>query len=491
MNWLIECFSRKVVCETHWNRFQVPGSKALKEAEHASAGRSHPTVEHGHSIDSVLPKSRGKRARSFEEFPFGPGTPDEETPWGLEENAAEIARLNAESESEDELEDAIRTVRNLGSLPLEPSFDEEESLSVEDADAEHELTSKAGKENAKFMCMERHDGNNEDNPNAQTIEKLLQMAEYYSATGDQWRTRAYRQAIAALRKQTQFIRTKQEALAVAGIGERIAEKIQEIVSTGNLQRLDNAQIDPRDKTLRLFMGIYHVGFPTASRWIAEGHRTLDDLYQNASLNRNQRIGIEHYDDFKQRIPREEVIQHAAIVKKELEAADRGLQMIIGGSYRRGSKDCGDIDILIFKKDAGMENIQTLMTGAVIPKLTARGFLKSALASSHHQDSGSQWHGASALPGAKVWRRIDLLFVPWESLGAALIYFTGNDYFNRSLRLHASRKQMRLNQHGLYADVMRGQGRERITDGKLLEGHDEKRIFKILGVTYRPPEHRNP
>ncbi|EXJ85924.1 hypothetical protein A1O1_06293 [Capronia coronata CBS 617.96] len=477
VNWLIECFSRRAVCDTHWNRFQVSGSEALKETnKEQQQHQSKPLIEHEDSID--------KHAV------------DEETPEGLEANAAECALLDAETESEDELDNAIRDVRSLGSLSIDPSFDDGAKSPGDEPPVDQEPApfhgdGKARKENAGFMCMEKHDGGKGDNPNEQTIVKLLKMADYYSATGDQWRTRAYRQAVAALRKERRLIRTKQEALTVRGIGDRLAEKIQEIVSIGKLQRLDNAEADPRDKILRLFMGIYHVGFPTASRWIAEGHRTLEDLYQKADLNRNQRIGIEHYEDFQQRIPRAEVAQHAAIVKKALRAADTEAQMIIGGSYRRGSADCGDIDILIFKKDAGLDQIRALMMETVIPELTAQGFLKVALATTHHQDSGSKWHGASALPGSKTWRRLDLLFVPWAELGAALIYFTGNDYFNRSLRLHASRKQMRLNQHGLYADVMRGQGRERITQGRLLEGHDEKRIFEILGVTYRPPEHRNP
>ena len=44
------------------------------------------------------------------------------------------------------------------------------------------------------------------------------------------------------------------------------------------------------------------------------------------------------------------------------------------------------------------------------------------------------------------------------MGVALLYFTGNDIFNRNMRLLASKKGMRLNQHMLFKDVMRGPGR---------------------------------
>ena len=34
-----------------------------------------------------------------------------------------------------------------------------------------------------------------------------------------------------------------------------------------------------------------------------------------------------------------------------------------------------------------------------------------------------------------------------------------------------------------------QGRVKLTDGTLVEGKDEKKIFAALGVPWRPPEHR--
>jgi DNA polymerase IV len=50
--------------------------------------------------------------------------------------------------------------------------------------------------------------------------------------------------------------------------------------------------------------------------------------------------------------------------------------------------------------------------------------------------------------------------------------------------------MRLNQHGLFKDVIEGKGRVKITEGELVEAHNELMIFEIPGVPYRPPEHRN-
>ena len=300
----------------------------------------------------------------------------------------------------------------------------------------------------------------------------------------------YRKAISALGKQKTKVETKEQAQAIPQIGGRLADKIEEIVLTSKLQRLESAKSDPNEQVMQLFMGIYGVGLAVASKWISQGHRTLDDIRAKVDLTTNQRIGLEHYEDFASRIPRVEVAEHARIVQDTLRKFDPALQLIVGGSYRRGKLDSGDIDCIITKEGAKIEHIRSILIESVIPFLFRIGFLKAELSSSRDKDEGSKWHGASMLPHSKVWRRIDLLFVPWHEMGAALIYFTGNDIFNRSIRLLASKQGMRLNQHGLYKDVMRARHRERITQGTLVEGQSEQRILKILGVPWRPPEDRN-
>lgn len=340
-----------------------------------------------------------------------------------------------------------------------------------------------------FSCMQKHDGETKgENPNARTIEVLQQMATYYDQIKDHWRTTAYRKAIAALRKQPRKITTKDEAFAITFIGERLALKIEEIVWTNRLRRLDNTRLEPQDELLQKFLNIYGVGFSQASKWVSQGHQTLDDLLAKAHLTDNQKIGIVHYDDFLSRIPRAEVEAHGAIVRSAVQQIDKDIQVTVMGSYRRGATDTGDIDLIITKPDAPIHYVRAVLLDSVIPQLFAQGFLKASLASTSPA-TGTKWHGASALLGSSVRRRIDFLLVPWDELGAALIYFTGNDIFNRSIRLLASRKGMRLNQRGLWRDVIRGPNRERVTQGTLVEGRSERRIFEILGVPWRRPEHR--
>ena len=341
----------------------------------------------------------------------------------------------------------------------------------------------------KFSCMQKHDGVNKlANPNLRTIEVLQQMTDYYDRIKDHWRLTAYRRAIAALRKQEHRITSREEAFAIPFVGERLALKIEEIVWTNRLRRLDNTHAEPNDEVLQRFLNIYGVGYSQASKWISQGLRTFDDLRDHTNMTNNQRIGLDHYDDFLARIPRAEMGMHGKLVREAVHQVDKDIQVTIGGSYRRGAADSGDVDFIISKADAPIHCLRTLILETIIPRLFAQGYLKVGLATTSKED-GTKWHGASCLPGSTVWRRIDFLLVPWEELGAAMIYFTGNDIFNRSIRLLASKKGMRLNQRGLWRDVVRGPNRERVTQGTLVEGKSEKKIFQVLGVPWRPPEHR--
>lgn len=346
-----------------------------------------------------------------------------------------------------------------------------------------------------FSCMKGGTGLALDsNPNKRTIELLQAMADYYDRIKDQWRTLSYRKAIGTLKRQSMHISTYEEAIVLDNVGQRLAKKIEEIVRTDRLQKLDYTMAQPEDMILQMFMKIYGAGVVQAEKWVKAGYKTLADLVEHDVLTVNQTIGVEHYKDFNTRIPRAEVTALGAIVKSAAAAIDPAVEVIIGGSYRRGAASSGDIDCLITKPGTRASSDLIPFLKDLVTNLTDSRFLVAALAvPGNREDSGSKWHGACVLPSSEeeIWRRIDFLLVPATEFGAALIYFTGNDIFNRSMRLLASKKQMRLNQRGLYKDVMRGPGREKITEGVLVEGADERKIFEILGVPWREPEDRIP
>ncbi|KAH9809512.1 DNA polymerase X family [Teratosphaeria destructans] len=494
-----ECISFRAVLDPKQRHFAVKGSppeiSPVVDEPRQPSDRSDRSLE-------LKPAGRSVMARPTE----SPKTTDEAAastqaslpPVRMSEGQTQRAG-GGKITSTEEFDAAISRARELQHVPLEADEDESRLISAAgpETDDESSTPSKQDKQKSrskyqapldKFQCMQKHTGERKGNPNASTIEILEQMADYYGQTGDEWRIRAYRKAIATLRNHPTKVTTRNEALALPQIGTRLAEKIEEIAVTSRLRRLENARAEPQDQVLQTFMKVYGAGIATASEWVTRGYKTLDELLRKADLTGNQRIGIEHFEDFNSRIPRVEVAQHGDVVRRSLQAIDPSFEVIIGGSYRRGSKDSGDIDCLITRPNTGAIHLRTIVLEQLVPQLSKAGFLVASLATTD-RDDGSKWHGASCLPGSKVWRRIDLLLVPSDELGAALIYFTGNDIFNRSLRLLARTGGMRLNQRGLYKDVIRGNGRVKLTEGTLVEGKDEKRIFEVLGVPWRPPEHR--
>jgi DNA polymerase IV len=402
----------------------------------------------------------------------------------------------------DALDEAISQARELAGLPLDVSEAEEsEGLSDESGTDDESLAQKRKRRKLdgekpgwqeNLSCMKKSDGADGDQcPNADTIEVLQKMYDYYERMQDQWRTLAYRKAIAALRCHKERIVSKKQAAAIPYIGERLAQKIEEIVWTGRLRRLESTTLEPNDEALQTFLNIYGVGYKLAATFVAKGFRTLEDLKSRATLSKNQVIGVEHYDDFLARIPREETGRHARLVRSVLEKINPNIEVTVGGSYRRGAATSGDIDYIITARDTPMPILRDQILNEMMPRLWALRYLRCCLAETSSVD-GTKWHGAAVLPGSQpaVWRRVDFLLVPYEEFGAALIYFTGNDIFNRSIRLLASKKGMRLNQRGLWKDVMRGPEKGRVTQGTLVEAQSEKIIFAKLGVPWRSPVHRN-
>ncbi|KAK3335493.1 hypothetical protein B0T19DRAFT_406611 [Cercophora scortea] len=428
----------------------------------------------------------------------------------------------------DELSGYIKLLNQYKDLPLDAEDDDAlSSIDAEEATSEDEIdessederarktrTAKTSRTGQKTLTFEDRFSCNQggtkgsaaeaQNPNARTIEVLQSMCDYYTRIDDTWRILAYRKAISTLRRQSSKITTQEEAFRLPHIGPRLAQKIEEIVNTNKLKRLEYANDEPLDQVLETFLKIYGVGISRANKWISQGFRTLEDLNTKATLSANQLIGIDHFDDLNTRIPRAEVAALADFVKKEAHKLDPRVEILIGGSYRRGADSSGDIDLIITKKGTTSSAELVPFLETLLSILTARKFLVATLASLHSQRQGnngpgSKWHGCCVLPSSSSsspknpnpnkWRRIDLLLVPESEYGAALIYFTGNDIFNRSLRLLASKKGMRLNQRGLYKEVMRGPGRAKVTEGQLVEGRDERRIFEILGVKWRDPAER--
>ena len=92
-----------------------------------------------------------------------------------------------------------------------------------------------------------------------------------------------------------------------------------------------------------------------------------------------------------------------------------------------------------------------MLEQLVKHLEAEGFLKErlGLSSAAPNKAKEMYMGVCKVPkpGALA-RRIDIKVYPKEQYGFALLYFTGSDYFNRSMRLFADKKGFTLSDNGL-------------------------------------------
>jgi DNA polymerase lambda len=132
-----------------------------------------------------------------------------------------------------------------------------------------------------------------------------------------------------------------------------------------------------------------------------------------------------------------------------------------GSYRRGKQSCGDVDILMTRKDDKPING---MLEKLIVKLEKDNFLKERLGSTRVSDKGSEMYmGVCKLKDGKMARRIDIKVYPKDQYGFAILYFTGSDYFNRSMRLFAEKKGFTLSDHGL-APVAKSASKQKVGKG---------------------------
>lgn len=171
--------------------------------------------------------------------------------------------------------------------------------------------------------------------------------------------------------------------------------------------------------------------------------------------------------------REEVKKIGSIVEEIVHELFPDAQVRIMGSYRRQKPSCGDIDIHITHPSFVKKNPPQCLSKIVdllwerewlVYHLTflagmqtgssVADYMKSSrhipgeawecskpvgyLANKGH--SGSSYMGVIKSPVvAGKRRRIDIKFYPWRERIFAALYFTGNGYFNRSMRLWASRK----------------------------------------------------
>ncbi|XP_068448511.1 DNA polymerase lambda-like [Clinocottus analis] len=336
----------------------------------------------------------------------------------------------------------------------------------------------------KWVCAQSSQSKM-NNFNKPITDKLEVLAKAYTNQGDRWRALGYSKAVNALKSYHKPITSYQEACQIPGIGKRMADKIDEIMESGHLRKLDH--LGEAVPVLELFTNIWGAGTKTAQLWYQQGFRTLEDIRTKAHLSNTQKIGLKHYDDFLDRMPREEAGAIEKVLKEAAQAVDPGLVAMACGSYRRGKASCGDVDVLVSHPDGKSHKG---VFSKLLQNLHDSGFLTDDLVS--HEENGEQkkYMGVCRLPGpGQRHRRLDVIVVPYNEFACALMYFTGSAHFNRSMRALAKTKGMSLSEHSLNKDVVR-QGNLKVCTGTPFATPTEKDVFSLVGIPYRQPHERD-
>jgi DNA polymerase/3'-5' exonuclease PolX len=327
------------------------------------------------------------------------------------------------------------------------------------------------------------------NQNAQLTDILTQLGINEKNTGNIVKSNAYVKAVNSLKLHHKRIESGAEAFALDGVGKKIAAKIDEIIATGQLQKLEVAKLDPKQVALNTLTSVHGVGPVTAKAWFAQGIATIDQLRAAVSdgsvkLTHEQTLGLRYLDAFAAKIPRAEMDQHAALIRAAAARVDPTLRCEIVGSYRRGVAQSGDVDVLLMHESFGRaehksKSSKSAFVKLLVEELERAGYITDTLNHGASKFSGVVHLGADGAP-----RKIDIKIFPKEAYPFALLHFTGSGEMNRQLRAVALSKHLTLSEHGLQAVGQTGE------KGDWIDIADEKGIFALLGVPFLAPEQRS-
>jgi DNA polymerase/3'-5' exonuclease PolX len=306
--------------------------------------------------------------------------------------------------------------------------------------------------------------------NSNIIHILSELGKNEKLQCEHFKASAYFKAINSIKTLNKEITSINDINGIKGIGKKITLKIQEILETGHLQKYDTENKDELLTTLKLLSSVQGIG-PAKAHELAVDHniKTLEELELKGKhlLTNYQLIGLKYYTELAERIPCEEVKALKLKIKSFLK--EMNIKINICGSFRRKMPTCGDIDVLITSKNEHNFDIDRLN---VISNL-------NSILTDELGFGDTKYSGVCQLTPESKHRRIDIRFIPKDSLPFAKLYFTGSDNLNKQMRIEAIKLGLKLNEYGLFNN-----------SGESIPCKNEKEIFQKLNMNYLKPCERN-
>lgn len=300
------------------------------------------------------------------------------------------------------------------------------------------------------------------------------MADILEFKGENpFKVSAYRKAsriIGDLTEDIKEIYEKGKLRSIPGIGEGMAQKIEEYLMSGKISKFEEVKKDVSDELISI-MEIPGMGPKTLSMLYKEkgidslsklekalGDGSLLGLFGIGEKKiENIKRGIELLKQSKGRLSLGMAFPVAKRIVETLRKETGSQKIEWAGSLRRMKEDIGDIDILA--TGSNREEIVSVFTHLPeVREVLASGETKASVI----VEGGLQ---------------IDLRVVEEESYGAALQYFTGSKAHNIHLRSIGKAKGIKINEYG----VFKGE--------KKIGGREEKDVYEALGMIWIAPELR--
>ena len=259
-------------------------------------------------------------------------------------------------------------------------------------------------------------------------------------------------------------------LKIPGVGESIADKIEEYLKTGKIKYYETLK-KKTPVNMEELMRVEGLG-PKRIKVLYQKLeiRNLKDLEKTAKSHKisplfgfgektekNILEGIEFLKRSKGRFLLGEILPKVKEVCQKLKSLKAVERVDSAGSVRRMKETIGDVDFLVISK-----NPQKVMDFFVslpgIIKIWGKGTTKASVRMKEGFD-------------------MDIRVVSARSYGSALQYFTGSKEHNIATRKIAIDRGLKLSEYGLF----RGP--------KMIAGKTEEEIYRTLGMDWMPPEMR--
>ena len=299
------------------------------------------------------------------------------------------------------------------------------------------------------------------------ISNLTEIKNDLMQQNDYYRVKAYSNVLTQLYAYQKPITSLDDFKTNIKVGEKILAKVKELIDTNKIKYIETNIIkDDIYKFKEELKDVYGIGYKKTNELIALGITSMDLLKKNQHLlNEKQRIGLIYYEDLSKRIPLNEFEKHKE--KLEIDLKSKGFIYEFVGSYRRGGKSMGDIDILMMEN----KNFDLL---SFVNNLKEMGYVIEVLALGKHKFMGICKIGKNPA------RRVDILIAPKKEYYYSLLYFTGSAEFNVGFRNYVKATfGVSLSEHGL-----KGLGTK---TAPIITS--ERDIFKYFKIPYLKPEDR--